>query len=113
MTTIWHYTCDHGVDGIRREGVVKPNAHPLLDGLPISWFTNLERCHRFEAGLTADWITCDRMAYRFEVKAADSLEWWPRAARRLRVPRDVRDGLEIGRLPAHWWVSLQPVAVVT
>jgi hypothetical protein len=110
--TIWHYTCDHGAPGIRRNGLVRPNGHPLLDGLPISWWTDLGPEYRFEIGLTADWITCDRMAHRFEVKDPCQLMRWPSAARVLGVPQPIRDDLEIGRLPAHWWVAFQPVEVI-
>lgn len=41
-----------------------------------------------------------------------SPNWWPHLARHIRVPRQVRDDLEIGRLPAHWWVSLKLVEVI-
>lgn len=110
---IWHYTCDHAAAGIRRDGLIKPNAQPALDGLPVSWFTDLDRGHRFEVGLTSRIIRCDRMAHRFEVKDPNGLEHWPVLARHLRVPREIRDELEDGRLPAHWWVSLNPVEVIT
>lgn len=106
---LWHYTCDHGAEGIRREGLIRPNAHPLLR-LPIAWFTDLDPAHRFEIGLTSDTLACDRMAHRFPV-APEGVEWWPKAARRLAVPASVRAELEVGRLPAHWWVSLTPVQV--
>lgn len=109
---IWHYTCDHAAAGIRRDGVINPNAQPALDGLPLSWFTDLDSSHRFEVGLTSRIIHCDRMAHRFEVKDPGVLDYWPTFARRLRVPRAVRDALEDGRLPAHWWVSLKPVEVI-
>jgi hypothetical protein len=111
-TQIWHYTCDHGAPGIRRDGRVKPNAHLLLAGLALSWWTDLGREHRHEVGLTSDVLRCDRMAHRFQVKDPAALEWWPRAARRLCVPRAVRDDLEVTRLPAHWWVAFEPVVVL-
>ncbi|WP_433225496.1 hypothetical protein [Actinomadura formosensis] len=110
--TIWHYTCDHGAPGIRSGGVVVPNHHPLL-GVELSWFTDLERSHRHEAGLTSARIACDRMAHRFAVADPAGLIWWPRAARVLAVPRAVRDELEEGRLLAHWWVAFGPVEVIT
>lgn len=110
---IWHYTCDHGAPGIRRDGIVKPNAHPMLGGLPISWWTDLGPEHRHDIGLTSDMLTCDRMAHRFQVKDPAALDWWPHLARHLRVPRHLRDQFEGGRLPAHWWVSLKPVEVIT
>lgn len=110
---IWHYTCDDGAEGIRRDGIVKPNPHPLLGGLPISWWTDLDPSHRYEIGLTSDTLTCDRMAHRFEAKDWTLLDYWPTYARTAKVPRAVRDELEDGRLPAHWWISLAPVEVIT
>ncbi|MEV6035996.1 hypothetical protein AB0L65_32915 [Nonomuraea sp. NPDC052116] len=112
MTAVlWHYTCDHGATGIVRDGMVKPNLHPLL-GVPVAWFTDLDRAHRLELGLTSDTLKCDRMAHRFEVADPESLLWWPKAARLLRLSQAVRAELETGRLPAHWWVSFEPVAVL-
>lgn len=107
---LWHYTCDHGAVGIRWEGVIRPGLHLLL-GVRIAWFTDLERADRVAVGLTSDTLACDRMAHRFAVPGG-AVEWWPRAARRLRVPSAVRSELETGRLPAHWWVSFSPVEIV-
>jgi hypothetical protein len=107
---MWHYTCDHGAAGIVRDGLVRPNRHPLL-GVAVAWFTDLDSGHRQELGLTSDTLGCDRMAHRFEV-AQEGLLWWPKAARQLQVTTRVRAELETGRLPAHWWLSLEPVAVL-
>lgn len=107
----WHYTCDHGAEGICSEGVVRPNLHPLL-GVPVAWFTDLGHAYRTQLGLTSDTLACDRMSHRFEVAHPGRLLWWPRAARSLKVPAPVRDELEHGRLPAHWWISFGPVEVV-
>lgn len=109
--TVWHYACAHSAQQIRVDGVVKPNPQPLLDRQVVSWFTDLGREHRYETGLTSHTIACDRMEFRFEVDLAGLL-WWPRAARLLNVERAVRDHLEAGRLPAHWWVALEPVPVL-
>jgi hypothetical protein len=106
----WHYTCDHSEAGIRESGLIQPNHHPLILR-SMSWFTDLGPDRRYEAGLTSSIINCDRMAYRFEVVDPAQLTWWPVAARALRVPQAVRDELEDGRLPAHWWIALAPVEV--
>jgi hypothetical protein len=109
----WHYTCDHGAQGISAEGVVRPTHHHAL-GAALAWFTDLEGpAYRDELGLTSTALKCDRMAYRFAVAHPDRLLWWPKAARILNVPRKVRAELEAGRLPAHWWVSFEPVEVRT
>src|SRR5918999_1030958 len=111
MTTIWHYTCDHSAAGIRRDGLVKPH-HQVVLGGALSWWTDLDRGHRFAIGLTSQILRCDRMAHRFEVKDPARLVHWPVFARAERIPRDVRDDLEDGRLPAHWWVASEPVEVI-
>lgn len=110
---MWHYTCDHSADGIRRDGTVKPHPQPALAGVPLSWWTDLERGHRFEVGLTSQILGCDRMRHRFEIKDPSALTPWSIAARLLKVPREVRDDLEDGRLPAHWWVAFTDVEVIT
>ncbi|WP_144070235.1 hypothetical protein [Nonomuraea indica] len=108
---MWHYTCGHGAAGIQRDGMVKPHLHPLL-GVPVAWFTDLGPAHRLELGLTSDRLSCDRMEHRFTVADVGPLQWWPKAARLLRLSRPVRTELEQGRLPAHWWVSFDPVPVL-
>jgi len=113
MTTLWHYTCDHGAELIRRDGLVKAHPQPVLDQVTLSWWTDLGPEHRYEVGLTSDLLTCDRMAHRFQAKDPSTLERWTRAARNWRIPPVVRDELEDGRLPAHWWVAFDPVEVVT
>lgn len=108
---VWHYACAHSAEGIRADGLIKPNPQPLLGNHALSWFTDLGREHRYAVGLTSTVITCDRMEYRFEVDLANLL-WWPRAARQVDAERSVRDALEAGRLPAHWWVAFDPVPVL-
>ncbi|MEU8199525.1 hypothetical protein AB0C10_37650, partial [Microbispora amethystogenes] len=43
----------------------------------------------------------------------EALAWARAKVERVRVPAPVRAELETGRLPAHWWVSLTPVAIAT
>ncbi len=107
---IWHYTCDHSAALIRRSGIVVPHPQPLL-GHALSWWSDLGPEHRYEVGLTSETLDCDRMAYRFAPIDMGVLTWWPDAARTLGVSHATRDELEDDRLPAHWWVSLLPVAV--
>ncbi len=105
---LWHYTCDHGAAGIRRDGIVRPST---VAAFAVAWFTDLETPDRTRLGLTSQHIACDRTAWRVEVDP-DAAERWTAYARRARVPRDLRDALEAGRLPAHWWVSESPVRVL-
>lgn len=110
---LWHYTCDHGARGIELSGTVLPNPRTAEFGLPpVAWLTDLDPPDRFALGLTMDSITCDRMAWRCTVDAPAAERWFA-YARRCRVPRELRDELEDGRLPAHWWVSETPVAVLS
>jgi hypothetical protein len=82
-------------------------------GLPVvAWLTDLDPPDRFGLGLTMNSIACDRTAWRCTVDAP-AAERWSAYARRVRVPRELRDELEAGRLPAHWWVSETPVAVLS
>jgi hypothetical protein len=106
----YHYTCDHGADGIRRDGVVKPHPHPLLPE-PVAWLTDLDKPHRYELGLTNFTLECDRTAHCFETATATAL-WWPIYARTL--PRLLRQELEAATAaaPMHWWISKLPVPVI-
>lgn len=109
---IWHWTCHHQAPMIRTDGLVKPHPQPLLRGVELSWWTDLGAEHRFELGLTSNTLRCDRMETRFQAARPETLTHWPVAARALHVPRAVRDELEAGRLPAHWWIALEPVEVI-
>lgn len=109
---LWHWTCDHSAPLIRESGIVKPHPQPLLDMIELSWWTDLGPEHRYELGLTSNTIKCDRMAARFQARHIGDLLWWSHAARGLRIPRRIRDELEDGRLPAHWWIAVEPVEVI-
>ena len=104
--TLYHYTCSHGAEGIRRTGVVKPNPATAM-----AWFTDLNPPVRDALGLTSVTLTCDRMEHRFTV--ADESGIQPYWLVRRYLPREWRDGLERapGALLMHWWVSLHDVAV--
>jgi hypothetical protein len=106
---IWHWTCDHRAPMIREDGLVKPHPQPVLARLELSWWSDLGPEHRYELGLTSNTLSCDRMEARFEAKIPAELIWWPHYAR--FVPRAIRDQLEVGRLPAHWWIAIDPIAV--
>lgn len=109
---LYHYTCDHGADGIRREGVLRPHLHPWLPD-PLVWLTDLDTPMRDGLRLTSRILSCDRTAHRFATADCPSVVWWPRFARTL-PSRAVREALESepGALPAHWWVSREPVPVM-
>lgn len=114
---LYHYTCGHRVDGIRRSGKLEPNAQPTLGGLHLVWLTDLAEPDVYGLGLTSHILKCRRTEYRAVVDA-DAVHW-PAFARQLR-----RSGTDAQRwgvedlesatlaLPMHWWVSPRPIAVV-
>jgi hypothetical protein len=104
---LYHYTCDHGADGIRRDGLIRPHPSLALD-VELVWLTDLDAPYREALGLTSHLLSCDRTAHRFEVATEGAL-WWPRYARTL--PPGTRCALEssYGAMPAHWWVATTSV----
>lgn len=108
---LYHYTCGHGADGIRRDGEIRPNRHLLLPlGVPVVWLTTLEVPDRLALGLTSQYLQCDRIEWRVTVRSGD-VEPWHVFARRYRVRREVRDALEEGRWPMLWWVAVGQIEV--
>lgn len=108
---VYHFTCaDHGVPGITRTRRLLPYRHPLL-GVALVWLTDLPVPDRWGLGLTSSWISCDRTDARVDVEWSPEIEQWGRWAHEHRTPSVLRDVLEDGALPAHWWVSEQPLPV--
>lgn len=95
---MYHYTCDHGYEGILRDGEVRPNPHTK-----VSWFTDLPTPDVSALGLTSHILDCDRTTHRFRATHLGALvsfaEVW-------RGP-DVLPGE-----PDHWWVAFTNVPVV-
>jgi hypothetical protein len=107
LPPLFHYTCDHGHQGIGEgpAGILLPN-----DGLV--WLTDLESPVREALGLTSHTLSCDRTQYRYRATAALAhVRPWTEARRQVR--REVREALEAapGAMPMHWWVSAWPVLV--
>jgi hypothetical protein len=114
MTRLWHYTCDHGATGIRRDGFIRPNPNPFL-GAALAWFTDLNPPDREALGLTSTMLHCDRLAHSFEVDS-EAVQPWIEARRDLlRTAKKFVLTLESapGAMPAHWYVSTVPVPVVS
>lgn len=118
MKRLYHYTCAHSINGIRRTGRLEPNPHPLLGRLALVWLTDLDVPGTYGLGLTSHLIRCRRTEYRASVDT-EALHW-PDLARTLRRTTDDRQVLAgvqslesaTGALPMHWWVSLTSVPVV-
>lgn len=105
---LYHFTCpDHGEPGIEAEGLIRPRAHPMMRHLgPLVWLTDLPMPVSPEVvGLTSNYLTCDRMAVRYDVFAEDvpGLQWWPMV--RQGCDPAVVAGLERYGWPTRWWIG--------
>ena len=113
---LYHYTCAHSVNGIRRDGKLRPNRHPLLD-MELVWLTDMEVPDLYALGLTSHLIRCRRTEFRAVCGDVGALHW-PVLARELRrLHGDMRSGVAalesaVGVRPMHWWVSTGPVPVL-
>lgn len=107
---LWHFTCEHGYQGIGRRGLLRPNKHVLIPDLaPVVWLTADAAPSRDDVGLTSSYLTCDRMAYRYRVTAPDAVRYEDITD---RIPADVRVDLESYGQPESWWLSFDPVPAV-
>jgi len=108
ITTLYHFTCDHGHEGITKTRILLPNAHPMMLNLgAILWLTDLsEPPSKESVGLTNSWTTCDRLAYRYIVHCKAAVHW---SEVRARAPKDVVATLEAFGQPEHWWIIRRPV----
>jgi hypothetical protein len=125
MTTLYHWTCDHGAKRINRTKVLRPSPQPFLGNAPLVWLTDLgpdalaAHPSRVEfarsLGLQSEAIlACDRLAHCYRVLRPIEVEAWSEM-----VPRLVQHGfgdavsaLTLGRAQRHWWTSWAHQAVV-
>ena len=113
MTTLYHYTCDHGAAGIARDGWVSPLSDRVESPYPqadFAWFTDLDTPIREALGLTSHILSCDRTAHRFKVTDATEVARYLDVRRNLPSLHDLE--LAPGAMPAHWWIASEPVPVV-
>ena len=116
----YHFTCDHGAEGIRRDGELRPQspwpvfamgvATRLEHARPVVWLTDDPAPDRAAVGLTSVTLNCDRMAHRFEVDAR-VWRWADWAAVRGANPEYLMV-LGWGREPWRWFVSEKPLPVL-
>jgi hypothetical protein len=127
--TLWHFTCNHAAPLIRKQGLILPGA---LQGPPspeamsqlnpyerqavqeirsFAWFTDLQPpAPRGPLGLTRQTISCDRLAFCFEVEPDyDDMRWWMYV--RKEHPNLLDLELDPDAMPMHWFVSEKPVPV--
>lgn len=112
--TLYHYTCDHAVQGIIADGHILPlsNQFPSATVPPWSnfaWFTDMAEPDRPALGLTSRLLSCDRTAHRFTVTDVTEVERWINVRRHHPWAADLES--EPGAMPAHWWIATEPVPV--
>lgn len=104
---LYHFTCEHGREGIARTGTLIPRTHPFMQHLgPLLWLTDLAEPTPESVGLTSTTLSCDRLAHRFIVQSHAAVRW---TEIRRMVPRDVVESLEAFSKPAHWWIVRRPL----
>lgn len=98
---LYHYTCDHGHQGIRPTGIVLTGAYGY------AWFTDLPFPRKAALGLTSHVIACDRTAHRYRAIKPELLTPWAE----INDPtlKAVLEGP--GTQPEHWFVSRELVRV--
>ena len=120
--TLFHFTCQHGRDGIGEAGLCKPLAlwNPAAASRlgdrwelgVLAWFTDLDTPVAAALGLTRVTISCDRTVFRYRVTDPGNVERWVGSQWRRRSVwlRDLER--EAGSMPMHWYVAAEPVPVV-
>ncbi len=105
---LYHFTCDHGYVGITKTGIILPNMHPFMKSLgPLVWLTDFAEPPTPESvGLQSEWLTCDRLAYRYIVRTHAAVSW---SLVRERASGNVVATLESYGQPEHWWVVRRPL----
>lgn len=110
MSRMFHFTCDHGFEGIKQLGYVAPNWHPLL-GMKVAWFTDLETPNAETVGLTSNLLNCDRLAHSVEVDPS-RVRRWLGSGEQASTPPLIQADLHRGSDPSHWWISRIQVPVL-
>lgn len=106
---LYHFTCEHGYEGISKTGIVVPRIHPFMRHLgPLLWLTDLEAPTADAVGLTSERLTCNRLHYSYRVRTRAAVQW---SEVRGRVSPALVVALEAYGEPSHWRVvrrSLTP-----
>lgn len=115
MSDLYHFTCDHGHEGLQGEGLVRPNFHPLI-GVALAWFTDDPEPSRYSVGLTSEsgLLSCDRMQYRYEViddRAHVLIRRWLGSIEQAKTNIHTQADLHRFSDPSRWFIATQPVLV--
>lgn len=107
---LYHFTCAHGAKRIGRYNclIVPQVEHPLLR-ITVSWFTTEAEPDREKTGLTNNYTSCDRMAFRYVIPdLAGCRPWLGSAWRRGALHRGEPGAVEVLERfgdPEHWWIA--------
>lgn len=118
MTTLFHYTCDHGHGTLGPENTLVPAIEmigPFRDApwtAQFVWLTDLSFPNRKGLGLTSEILNCDRTSHRYRVVDTSRCVWWPQMAQRLDPSTCAQVENVDGAMPTHWWISSYHVPVV-
>lgn len=123
MTTLYHFTCDHGRAALGGRGDALPlrmHSQGRVDLLPVEhrwmadlvWFTDLGTPTRTALGLTSHTLPCDRLAYRYRALDTARVERWLDVCAAVAPRADyVNLHRSPGVLPGTWWVAWEAVSV--
>lgn len=109
---LYHYTCPNAARAIGPHGLLLPNPHPAIPGLPpLVWLTDLDTPGpALGMSPTHPHTGCHRTAVRYRVLDPSACIPWLEAVFPLRVTAAEQLGLALGGAePSRWWVSLHPV----
>lgn len=108
---LYHFSCDHGAEGIRSAWLVRANWQPLL-GVTLSWWTDLPEPKRDQVGLTSEtFVKCDRLAHRFIALPGQDIERWLGSWMQARISPRVQAYLHRYGDPGHWWIARKDIRV--
>lgn len=121
--TFYHYTCDHGRDGIGDYGVIHPIG-ALFPVMPAAGLTDDERLMRAllwatdlpepdieGLGLTSEILSCKRWIYRYRITNPMPLMRF--SDMQYRFSPEAQKGLLEGAVkPEHWFVSWRPLPAI-
>ena len=107
-----HFTCSHGHAAIQRDGLIRPQPQPFLDGVELSWWTDDPGQTAYALGLqSAVLLSCDRMEFHYlaDVPAVRWADWKNDWAGGSLLRMNAISELEFGRQHRCWWVCTEPV----
>ena len=113
---LYHFTCIHCAPSIAEGRRVLPASlltrrNDLPPWSSLAWFTDLDQPAARPLGLTHEAIDCDRTAHRFLVLDPRPIRAWLDCPELCGTTWGKLLEAAPGAMPAHWYVSAEPVAV--